>query len=83
MSPCLLLACRPLLPAEKGSRLGRSDWDLLVLDNVFYVQVLSIGKALSIQAHPDKKLAERLFKERPDVYKDGNHKVSPRWDRSV
>jgi mannose-6-phosphate isomerase len=31
--------------------------------------VLSIGTALSIQAHPDKKLAERLHKERGDVYK--------------
>jgi hypothetical protein len=31
--------------------------------------VLSIGKALSIQAHPDKTLAERLHRERPEVYK--------------
>lgn len=35
----------------------------------FLFKVLSIGTALSIQAHPDKKLAERLFEERPDVYK--------------
>jgi mannose-6-phosphate isomerase len=35
----------------------------------FLFKVLSIGKALSIQAHPDKKLAERLHEERPDVYK--------------
>ncbi|KAG0322540.1 Mannose-6-phosphate isomerase [Dissophora globulifera] len=40
----------------------------------FLFKVLSIQKALSIQAHPDKTLAERLFKERPDVYKDDNHK---------
>ncbi|KAJ3016693.1 UNVERIFIED_CONTAM: hypothetical protein HDU68_012086 [Siphonaria sp. JEL0065] len=33
----------------------------------------SINK-LSIQAHPDKKLAERLFVEFPNVYKDNNHK---------
>ncbi|KAG0300255.1 Mannose-6-phosphate isomerase [Dissophora globulifera] len=32
----------------------------------FLFKVLSIQKALSIQAHPDKTLAERLFKERPD-----------------
>ncbi len=32
-------------------------------------QVLSVATALSIQAHPDKALAERLFAERPDVYK--------------
>jgi len=37
-------------------------------------QVLSIGKALSIQAHPDKALAEKVHAERPDLYKDGNHK---------
>jgi mannose-6-phosphate isomerase len=35
----------------------------------FLFKVLSIGTALSIQAHPDKVLAERLFDERPDVYK--------------
>ncbi|KAG0052573.1 Mannose-6-phosphate isomerase [Gryganskiella cystojenkinii] len=40
----------------------------------FLFKVLSIGKALSIQAHPDKELAERLFKSRPDLYKDDNHK---------
>jgi mannose-6-phosphate isomerase len=32
-------------------------------------QVLSVATALSIQAHPDKALAARLFAERPDVYK--------------
>ncbi|KAJ2489327.1 Mannose-6-phosphate isomerase [Coemansia sp. RSA 2050] len=40
----------------------------------FLFKVLSIEKALSIQAHPDKALAQRLFSERPNVYKDGNHK---------
>ncbi|KAH7036846.1 phosphomannose isomerase type I [Linnemannia elongata] len=40
----------------------------------FLFKVLSIGKALSIQAHPDKSLAEKLFKDRPDLYKDDNHK---------
>ncbi|KAK9711582.1 Mannose-6-phosphate isomerase [Basidiobolus ranarum] len=40
----------------------------------FLFKVLSINKALSIQAHPDKKLAQRLFSERPDLYKDPNHK---------
>lgn len=27
-----------------------------------------------LQAHPDKKLAERLHLENPEVYKDANHK---------
>jgi len=40
----------------------------------YLFKVLSVNKALSIQAHPDKKLAEKLHAERPDVYKDPNHK---------
>ncbi|KIR62532.1 mannose-6-phosphate isomerase [Cryptococcus bacillisporus CA1873] len=40
----------------------------------FLFKVLSIGTALSIQAHPDKPLAKKLFDEKPDVYKDPNHK---------
>ncbi|KAJ2657373.1 Mannose-6-phosphate isomerase [Coemansia sp. RSA 1200] len=40
----------------------------------FLFKVLSIETALSIQAHPDKALAGRLHKERPDVYRDDNHK---------
>ena len=37
-------------------------------------QVLSVAKPLSIQAHPDKKLAEALHARRPETYKDDNHK---------
>jgi mannose-6-phosphate isomerase len=33
------------------------------------IQVLAIRKALSIQAHPNKKLAQKLHKEKPDIYK--------------
>ena len=40
----------------------------------FLFKILSIAKALSIQAHPNKKRAEELFAERPDLYKDPNHK---------
>ena len=40
----------------------------------FCFKVLSVDKALSIQAHPDKNLARTLLKLHPDVYKDGNHK---------
>lgn len=40
----------------------------------FLFKVLSINKALSIQAHPDKALAEKLHKEKPAMYKDDNHK---------
>ncbi|CAK8697245.1 unnamed protein product [Clavelina lepadiformis] len=40
----------------------------------FLFKVLSVAKSLSIQAHPDKALAEKLHVERPEVYRDSNHK---------
>ncbi|KAI1466251.1 mannose-6-phosphate isomerase [Daldinia caldariorum] len=40
----------------------------------FLFKVLSINKALSIQAHPDKKLAEQLHAKDPKNYPDDNHK---------
>ena len=49
---------------------GNNEWT----DLTFLFKVLSINKVLSIQAHPDKKLAERLHENLPHIYKDGNHK---------
>ena len=44
-------------------------------DNLpFLFKILSIGKTLSIQVHPDKDFASELHASRPDVYKDPNHK---------
>ncbi|CAM8909122.1 unnamed protein product [Rhodiola kirilowii] len=43
-------------------------------DLPFLFKVLSVGKALSIQAHPDKELARRLHETLPGIYKDANHK---------
>ncbi|KAI4122988.1 MAG: hypothetical protein LQ347_006313, partial [Umbilicaria vellea] len=40
----------------------------------FLFKVLSIRKALSIQAHPNKQLAEELHKKDPKNYPDENHK---------
>jgi mannose-6-phosphate isomerase len=40
----------------------------------FLFKVLSIGKVLSIQAHPNKQLAQQLHKQDPDHYPDDNHK---------
>lgn len=40
----------------------------------FLFKVLSINKALSIQAHPNKGLAERLHQKDPKNYPDDNHK---------
>ncbi|KAK1423480.1 hypothetical protein QVD17_18783 [Tagetes erecta] len=43
-------------------------------DLPFLLKVLSIGRPLSIQAHPDKELAGSLHKLQPNMYKDSNHK---------
>lgn len=40
----------------------------------FLMKVLSIGTALSIQAHPDKKRAKALHAKDPKNYPDENHK---------
>ncbi|KJZ73832.1 Mannose-6-phosphate isomerase [Hirsutella minnesotensis 3608] len=40
----------------------------------FLFKVLSINKALSIQAHPNKRLAEQLHARDPKNYPDDNHK---------
>ncbi|KAK1074557.1 Mannose-6-phosphate isomerase, partial [Friedmanniomyces endolithicus] len=40
----------------------------------FLFKVLSINKALSIQAHPNKKLAEQVHARDPKNYPDDNHK---------
>ncbi|KAI1269981.1 mannose-6-phosphate isomerase [Xylariaceae sp. FL1019] len=40
----------------------------------FLFKVLSIGKALSIQAHPNKQLAAQLHARDPRNYPDDNHK---------
>jgi hypothetical protein len=40
----------------------------------FLFKVLSAQKALSIQAHPNKKLAQQLHEKNPKEYKDDNHK---------
>jgi mannose-6-phosphate isomerase len=40
----------------------------------YLLKVLSCQTALSIQAHPDKKLAEILHAEDPENYPDENHK---------
>ena len=49
------------IPLEKGSN-AKS-----VLPFLF--KILSVGKALSIQAHPDRELAQKLHKDKPDMYK--------------
>ena len=55
---------------DPAMHLGTED----ASDLSFLLKVLSVRKVLSIQAHPDKKLAEKLHAERPKIYKDPNHK---------
>ena len=43
-------------------------------DLPFLLKVLSVNKALSIQAHPNKSHAEKLHAKFPEIYKDPNHK---------
>ncbi len=52
---------------EKG---GLMDYG----DLPFLFKVLSINKALSIQAHPSKALAQKLHANDPRNYPDANHK---------
>ena len=40
----------------------------------FLFKILSVGGALSIQLHPTKEQAVNLNKQKPDLYKDDNHK---------
>jgi len=49
--------------------------DVTLKNSLAYLfKVLSVRTALSIQAHPNKELAQKLHEEFPDKYKDPNHK---------
>ncbi|XP_062150591.1 mannose-6-phosphate isomerase 1-like isoform X3 [Alnus glutinosa] len=60
--------------SENPDALGEKVLDKWGCDLPFLFKVLSVAKALSIQAHPDKELARAMHKARPDMYKDENHK---------
>ncbi|KAM4678067.1 mannose-6-phosphate isomerase [Discoglossus pictus] len=57
-------------PECLGSKVRETFQDQLP----FLFKVLSVRLALSIQAHPDKALAERLHAQFPQHYPDNNHK---------
>lgn len=57
------------LPSTLLGALECIDVDLTCVNNQPYVPFTWYS-----QAHPDKKLAERLYATRPDLYKDDNHK---------
>jgi len=60
--------------AKNPSMLGEESRKIFGDQLPFLFKVLSVNKALSIQAHPNKKHAEQLHKDHPDIYKDPNHK---------
>ncbi|KAJ7066652.1 mannose-6-phosphate isomerase [Mycena amicta] len=64
------LAANPRLIGESVAR----RFDAISGNLPFLFKVLAIEKALSIQTHPDKKTAQVLFAQQPDIYKDDNHK---------
>ena len=62
------------IAADPAAHLGAKTVERFGDDLPFLTKVLSVAKALSIQAHPDKTLAAQLHADRPNVYKDANHK---------
>ncbi|CAN6851549.1 unnamed protein product [Brassica oleracea var. botrytis] len=54
--------------------LGSRAVDKWGCDLPFLFKLLSVTKALSIQAHPNRALAEKLHREEPLLYRDANHK---------
>nr|CAG4636240.1 EOG090X07LH [Eubosmina coregoni]SVE69848.1 EOG090X07LH [Eubosmina coregoni] len=75
--PSLISATNePLLNFLQSSNdsLGQKEKQVFGPDLPFLFKALSVAKALSIQAHPNKAHAEQLFASRPDLYKDPNHK---------
>lgn len=63
-----LIASAP--EAILGKRVAAAFGDTLP----FLFKILSVGQALSIQAHPDRDNARKLHQERPEHYPDCNHK---------
>lgn len=62
------------IAAKAEEFLGSVVHETFGSDLPFLTKVLSVAKALSIQAHPDKTTARALHADRPHVYKDANHK---------
>lgn len=62
---------RDLIAQDPGFWLG-DDWQ--AGDIPYLLKVLSVQQALSIQAHPNKALAEKLHRRLPSAYPDSNHK---------
>jgi len=62
------------IKATDGSDLGEKVLNKFGKKLPFLLKILSVNKALSIQAHPNKSLAEILHAKDPAHYPDDNHK---------
>ncbi|PNJ43309.1 MPI isoform 17, partial [Pongo abelii] len=60
--------------AENQDSLGSKVKDTFNGNLPFLFKVLSVETPLSIQAHPNKELAEKLHLQAPQHYPDANHK---------
>ncbi|XP_065579969.1 mannose-6-phosphate isomerase-like isoform X2 [Artemia franciscana] len=60
--------------AQNPTALSPEEIETFGIGLPFLFKVLSVAKALSIQAHPNKKHAELLHQLKPEHYKDANHK---------
>ncbi|KIW18730.1 mannose-6-phosphate isomerase, class I [Exophiala spinifera] len=63
-----------ILNANKEKLIGKTVLDKFGADLPFLPKILSIAKALPLQIHPDKELAQKLHKENPEKFTDPNHK---------
>ncbi|XP_038622860.1 mannose-6-phosphate isomerase [Tachyglossus aculeatus] len=60
--------------SDNPTCLGSKVKDAFQSQLPFLFKVLSVNTALSIQAHPNKELAEKLHAQAPEHYPDANHK---------
>ena len=65
---------RDVLLVKSHTRKVPSSLPLTIVVSFNFITEKTLSSCLSIQAHPNKSLAEKLHAERPLVYKDPNHK---------
>jgi mannose-6-phosphate isomerase len=65
---------KDVLDKNKEKLLGKKVLDQLGGQLPFLPKILSIAKALPLQIHPNKDLAEKLHAKDPDNFTDPNHK---------
>jgi mannose-6-phosphate isomerase len=68
------LSLKDLISGDPDRALGQRVYAKFGDSLPFLFKILSVNSALSIQTHPTKAQAEVLHKEKPELYKDDNHK---------